>query len=291
MSTHLTPTTHVPAVAGVTEEWLQPQLPGVFARAHKWLVEAQRASSEAIIAAAEVAPGDRVMDLACGSGIPTIRLARAVGPRGHVTAVDPSPVFVDAVTRNAREAGLTNVDVVQAGAMTLPFADATFDAATCHFGAMFFPDLPAGLASIRRVLKPGARAGFAGWGPMEDNSHLRPFFGTLAKYLGPRPMPENPSETPWPMRFAIPGTLSAGLKAAGYEDVREEQPFLQMLWPGAPETLLTFWMEMANLGPEVPAETRAAIEGDILAHLREIQDEDGLPFTVRITIGSGRNPA
>jgi SAM-dependent methyltransferase len=291
MTTQHTPPLTEPAPADVTDEWLQPHLPGVFARAHTWLVEAQRASSEAIIAAADVAPGDHVIDIACGSGIPTIMLARAVGPAGRVAAVDPSPVFVDAVTRNAREAGLTNVDIVQASAMTLPFADATFDAATCHFGAMFFPDLPAGLASIRRVLKPGARAGFAGWGPMEDNSHLRPFFGTLAKHLGPRPMPEKPREAPWPMRFAEAGTLSAGLEAAGYEDVREEQPRLDMLWPGPPETLLTFWMEMANLGPEVPPETRAAIESDILAHLREIEDADGLLFTVRVTVGSGRAPA
>lgn len=290
-SSHLTPTSPAPATTGVTDEWLDSHLPGVFARGHQWLVDAQRASSEAIIAAADVEPGDHAVDIACGSGIPTIRLARAVGPDGRVTAVDPSPVLVEAVTRNVREAGLTNVDVVQAGAMTLPFPDATFDAATCHFGAMFFPDLPAGLASIRRVLKPGARAAFAGWGPIEDNTHLKPFFGILARHLGPRPTPPNPSEATWPMRFAQPGVLSAGLEAAGYEDIREEQPIVEMIWPGPPETLLRFWMEMANPGPEVPAETWSAIEAEILAHLRGIERDGTLPFTARVTVGSGRNPA
>jgi SAM-dependent methyltransferase len=290
MSSHLTPTGTASATAGVTDEWIDSHLPGVFASGHKWLVEAQRASSEAIIAAAGVEPGDHVVDIACGSGIPTILLARAVGPDGHVTAVDPSPVLIEALTRNVREAGLSNVDIVQAGAMMLPFAEATFDAATCHFGAMFFPDLPAGLASIRRVLKPGARAAFAGWGPIEDNTHLKPFFGTLARHLGPRPTPPNPSEAPWPMRFAIPGTLSAGLEAAGYEDVREEQPIVDIVWPGPPETLLGFWMNMANLGSEVPAGTREAIEGEILDHLRGIERDGALPFTARVTIGSGRNP-
>lgn len=291
MPSHSTSTDTASATAGVTSEWIDPHLPGVFARAHQWLVEAQRASSEAIIAAADVQPGDRVVDVACGSGIPTVLLARAVGPEGRVAAVDPSAVFIDALTNTIREAGLSNVDVVQAAAMTLPFADATFDAATCHFGAMFFPDLPAGLAGIRRVLKPGARAAFAGWGPIEENSHLRPFFGILARHLGPRPLPDNPSEAPWPMRFAIPGTLSAGLEAAGYDDIREDQPLLEMVWPGPPETLLRFWMELANLGPEVPAETKAAIETEILEHLRTVEDSDGLHFTARITIGSGRNPA
>ncbi|NLD55230.1 MAG: class I SAM-dependent methyltransferase [Burkholderiaceae bacterium] len=290
-SSHLTPTGPAPATDGVTEEWLDSHLPGVFASGHQWLVEAQRASSKAIIAAAEVDPGDHVVDVACGSGIPTILLARAVEPGGRVTAVDPSPVLIDALTQNVREAGLDNVDIVQASAMTLPFADATFDAATCHFGAMFFPDLPAGLAGIRRGLKPGARAAFAGWGPIEENTHLGPFFVTLARHLGPRPAPPNPSEAPWPMRFAIPSTLSAGLEAAGYEDIREEQPILDIVWPGPPETLLEFWMNMANLGPEVPAETRSAIEGELLDHLRSIERDGTLPFTARITIGSGRNAA
>jgi SAM-dependent methyltransferase len=291
MSAQQTHTNRAPATAGVMDEWLGTQLPSVFARAHQWIVVLQRASSDAVIAAADVEPGDHVVDIGCGSGVPTIVLAGAVGRQGRVTAVDPSSVFIEALTTNVREAGLDNVDIVQASALSLPFPDATFDAATCHFGAMFFPDLPAGLASIRRVLKPGARAAFAGWGPVEENSHLRPFFGILARHLGPRPTPENPREAPWPMRFAIPGTLSSGLEAAGYDDIREEQPLLKMTWPGKPETLLTFWMEMANLGPDVPAETRAAIENDILAFLRGIEDAEGLHFTARVTVGSGRNPA
>ncbi len=291
MTAQQTQTGSVPAMAGVMDEWLGTQLPGVFARAHQWIVVLQRASSEAIIAAADVAPGDHAIDIGCGSGVPTIMLAGTVGQQGRVTAVDPSSVFIEALAKNVHEAGLDNVDIVQASAMTLPFADASFDAATCHFGAMFFPDLPAGLASIRRVLKPGARAGFAGWGPIEENSHLRPYFEILARHLGPRPSPPNPREAPWPMRFAIPGTLSAGLEAAGYDDIREEQPLLKMTWPGKPETLLTFWMELANLGPDVPADTRTAIESDLLAHLREIEDADGLHFTASVTVGSGRNPA
>jgi hypothetical protein len=93
------------------------------------------------------------------------------------------------------------------------------------------------------------------------------------------------------MRFAQPGVLSAGLEAAGYADIREEQPILEMIWPGPPETLLRFWMEMANPGPEVPAETRSAIEKELLAHLRGIERDGTLPFTARVTVGSGRNPA
>ncbi|HYH12779.1 MAG TPA: methyltransferase domain-containing protein, partial [Thermomicrobiales bacterium] len=199
----------------------------------------------------------------------------------------PSSVLVRAMTFNVQEAGLTNVEIVQGSAGTLPFPDATFDAATCHFSAMFFTDLTGDLAKIRRVLQPGARAAFAGWGPIKDNTHLGPFVDILARHLGPRPLPENPREAPWPMRFAEAGTLTAALEAAGYVDVQEEQPVVTMTWPGPPETLLTFWMELTNLGPEVPSEIRTSIEEDILAHLHTVEDSQGLHFTARVTVGSG----
>lgn len=275
----------------VTPEWIDSHLPGVFARGHQWLVVGQQATIDAVIEAAAVEPGDHALDIGGGSGIPTLELARRVGPSGRVIAVEPSPVLIDAMTRNVEAAGLENVDIVQGSAADLPFPEASFDAATCHFAAMFFPDLRGDLASIRRVLRPGARAAFAGWGPLEDNTHLQPFFGILARHLGPRPQPANPREAPWPMRFAEAGTLAAALEAAGYEDVREEQPTVRITWPGPPETLKTFWMEMANPGPEVSPDTRAEIERDILAHLHSVADDAGLHFTARVTVGSGRAPA
>lgn len=274
----------------VTSEWLDDHLPGVFARGHQWLVKAQRASTDAIIEAAGVRPGYHVLDVGCGSGIPTIVLARRVGPSGRVTATDPSPVLIHALTENVREAGLGNVEIVQASAAALPFADATFDAATCHFGAMFFPNLTAGLSTIRRVLRPGRRAAFAGWGAMEDNGMLGIFFSTMARHLGPRPLPDNPRDAPWPMRFAEQGTLTAALESAGYDDVREDHPLLEIVWPGPPETLLVFWMDMANIDIEVPIETRAAIHSELQDGLQRTERPDGMHFTARVAIASGRAP-
>lgn len=291
MATTTPPTGAVPGPEDVTSEWVDSHLPGVFARGHRWLVAAQRATTDAIIGAAAVEPGDHVIDIGGGSGIPTLELARRVGSEGRVTAVEPSSILIEAMTRNVQEAGLSNVDIVQGSAGTLPYDDGVFDAATCHFAAMFFVDLTGDMKNIRRVLRPGARAAFAGWGPIEENTHLQPFFAILAKHLGPRPRPENPREAPWPMRFAEAGTLADALAAAGYEDVREKQPLVNMTWPGPPETLLTFWMEMANLGPEVPSEIGTSIEEDILAHLRTVADSVGLHFTARVTVGSGRAPA
>lgn len=291
MATTTSATGSLPPPGGVTPEWTEDHLPGVFARGHRWIVRFSEVTSNAVIEATGVEPGDRVIDIGCGSGIPTLMLAQRVGPEGHVTAVDPSPVLLGALRINVTEAGLSNVEIAQASAATLPYPDGIFDAATCHFGAMFFPDLTAGLTSNRRVLRPGARAAFAGWGPIEDNTHLKPLFEILARHLGPSPVPENPKEAPWPMRFAEAGILAAALEAAGFADVREDQPVVRMTWPGPPATLLTFWMEMVNRGPDVPAGPRSDIERDILQVLGGVEDSDGLQFTARVTFGSGIAPA
>lgn len=289
MTTQHVPPPPIPSQDRVTDEWLGSHLPSVFVRGHRYNLGLLRETSDAIISAAGIRPGFHVVDIAAGSGIPTLAIARLVGPGGRVTAVDPSPVFVDALTRNAREAGLDNVDIVQASVTAMPFETASFDAATCHFGAMFFPDLHAGLEAIRRVLRPGRRAAFAAWGPIADNTLFGTFFPTLARHLGPQPPPDNPTEAPWPMRFAEPGTLAAALARAGFEDTREERPVVDMTWPGPARSLHEFWMDMANLGEDVPAGTRRAIEDDLLAALERVEDADGLHFTARVVIASGRN--
>ena len=276
----------------VTAEWVDSHLPGVFASGHRWLVGFSQPTSEALIAAAGIQPGMHVVDIASGSGIPTLEIARHVGPTGRVAAVDPSAVLIEALTENVRAAGLGNVDIVQASVTAMPFPPASFDAATCHFGAMFFPDLHAGLEAIRRVLRPGGRAAFAGWGALADNTMLAPFFGTMAKHLGPPPPSDlPPSERPWPMRFAEPGTLTRALASAGYSDIQEDHPVMALTWPGPPETLHTFWLQMANFGEEIPAATREAVASDLLEALRATAQPDGLHFTARIAIASARAPA
>src|SRR5215213_4922542 len=115
----------------------------------------QQPTAQAVIGAAHVQPGDEVLDIGCGSGIPSLAVAEAVGPMGHVIATDPSPIFVAAVKKNAADLGLTNLTAIETSAAALPFAPASFDAATCHFAVMFFPDVTAGLSRIREVLRPG----------------------------------------------------------------------------------------------------------------------------------------
>ena len=85
--------------------------------------------------------GDRVLDIACGSGGPALSIARAVGDGGHVTATDFVTEMFEIVEREAKAEGLTNISVQQADATDLPFDDGSFDVVTCRFGIMFVPEV------------------------------------------------------------------------------------------------------------------------------------------------------
>lgn len=113
----------------------------------------------------EARPGEEVLDVACGTGLVTLPLARAVGPAGRVVATDISEKMVESVRERAAGQGLTNVIASRAGAEALdPASDSRFDLVTCALGLMYVPDTIRALAEALRVLKPGGRAVFAVWG-------------------------------------------------------------------------------------------------------------------------------
>jgi len=139
------------------------------------------AVTEALVEYARPLPGMRVLDLASGTGEPGITLAQRVGPQGSVTAVDQSLDLLDIAAQRARNKKLSNFTTQQADAYQLPFANQSFDLASCRFGVMFFSDAERALAELRRVLQTGARACFAAWGPIEQ-----PYWQTTMKIVHAR---------------------------------------------------------------------------------------------------------
>ncbi|WP_017662340.1 bifunctional demethylmenaquinone methyltransferase/2-methoxy-6-polyprenyl-1,4-benzoquinol methylase UbiE [Baaleninema simplex] len=101
--------------------------------------------------------GQTCLDLCCGSGDLALRLAETVGRSGRVVGADFSRSQLDIARQRSRDRGLS-VEWVQADALNLPFADATFDAATMGYGLRNLTDIPRGLRELYRVLKPGATA-------------------------------------------------------------------------------------------------------------------------------------
>jgi SAM-dependent methyltransferase len=277
--------------SGVPEEWQGDHLATVFTRWHRHLEQFSAQSTALLIAAANVERNDTVLDIACGSGIPSLQIAEIVGPIGRVVAVDPSPIFLNAVAANAQERGITNLQAVPGGGEHLPFEANSFDAATCHFGVMFFMDVNAALTSIRKVLRPGARAGFAAWGPIEANAYFRSFMGVIQSFLPPPP-PEpgpapSPEDIPQPMRFAAAGSLARALTGAGYHDVQERMEPVEMVWMEPRETAVSMFLEVSQALDRLPVEQHQLLRDALLAAIEPYRDGEIYRYPADVVIASG----
>src|SRR5262245_28184379 len=116
-----------------------------------------------VAAAAGIRPGDRVLDVACGTGVLTAEAARRAGPSGAVIGLDLSDEMLAVAARLH-----PTLRWQQGSGHALPFPDRSFDAVVSQFGLMFFPDPVAGLREMRRVLVPVGRLGVAVWGSLAD---------------------------------------------------------------------------------------------------------------------------
>src|SRR5690606_22256016 len=117
-------------------------------RIRTWL----RESTDAMLEMAEIRPGARVLDVAAGAGDQTLDIAKRVGSSGSVLATDLSPAILELAKDNARHAGYDNVETQVADGEDLRVPEASFDAAVCRLGLMFFPDPARGLREMFRAL-------------------------------------------------------------------------------------------------------------------------------------------
>ena len=135
------------------------------ATGYESLWQAQLAEAQAaMLELASPAAGERVLDIACGTGLVSFAAARAVGPQGDVHGTDLSQRMIDAAERRAKDLGLSNCSFLRMDAESLSLPDARFDVALCGLGLMYVPDPEQALREMRRVLRPGGRVSLAVWG-------------------------------------------------------------------------------------------------------------------------------
>lgn len=238
----------------------------------------------AIVEAAQVGPGMRVLDVACGSGEPSISIATLLKGTGQVIGVDMASMPLEVARQRAQKRGLTNVEFLQGDVHALPFAGESFDRVTCRLGVMFFGDLARALGEMRRVLRPGGRVSLLAWGEMEQ-----PYFdltiGTIRKM---RPGLEVPVGAREMFKFGRSGSLSSALAGAGFRTTDESTQELKWDWHGTPEELWDYFR-----GVTVPF--RALLEkvdGDeevdrtVLAALRKHQQGEWVKINAHMVVAS-----
>jgi SAM-dependent methyltransferase len=174
----------------------------------------------AALEAAQVRPGERVVDVGCGCGTTSLGIAAAVGEGGAVLGVDPSAPMAEVARRRALDRGLKNARFVVADASAHAF-DADCDLLFSRFGVMFFADPTRAFANLRGALRQGGRAAFVCWGPVAENPWFRVPMAAAGTVI-PLPEPAAPGD-PGPFSLADRERLQSILEAAGFLGVHVDR--------------------------------------------------------------------
>lgn len=170
----------------------------------------------ALIAQADYAPGEHVVDIGSGGGGTTCAIAQKVGPDGSATGLDIAPMLVAEAAKRAAAKGIANAHFECGDAGTSRPDAAPFDRLFSRFGSMFFEDPHAAFANLHTLLKSGGRIDLAVWGAPPANLWMMAMMGVVGKYFElPKPEPRAPG----PFAFADPAYFEEVLTGAGFRDV------------------------------------------------------------------------
>jgi ubiquinone/menaquinone biosynthesis C-methylase UbiE len=248
--------------------------------------------TRALIEQARIAPGQSVIDVAGGSGEPSLTIAPAVGPLGFVMCTDAIAEMVAVAEREALDLGLKNVKFRQCTADSLPFANDLFDVAVSRLGVMFFPDPLAAVREMLRVIKPQGRIAFAVWGKSDLNPYACVVTGVLSRYVPPAPVTP---DAPDAFRFAEPGKLAGILEKAGAIDVAESVVKFDIAAPLSPEEFWTMRSEISETLREklktLSSEDKRRLADEVQEAVREFFPDGQMRFPAQMIIVSGAKPS
>ncbi|EYF07636.1 class I SAM-dependent methyltransferase [Chondromyces apiculatus] len=214
----------------------------------------------------QLVPGQRVLDVCCGTGASALPAAQAVGPAGSVLGVDLAEPLLARGREKARALGLANVELRCADVEALEEPEGSFDAVVCVFGIFFFPDMEAAARRLWRWVKPGGVLAITTWG----HDVMAPGDGIFWQAVGARRPELVKTSRPWD-RIATPTTLGDFLVGAG---VAEPTPTIEAETSAqkleAPEDLWTIALGSGYRGTidQLDEASREAVRQETVGALR-----------------------
>jgi SAM-dependent methyltransferase len=247
---------------------------GVWA-GHADLLEGSAARYDpALLAAAAIDAGSRVLDVGCGTGSVTRAAARRAGD-GTALGVDLSSAMIAVARARAAGAGLTNATFVRSDAQVHPFPTAAFDVVLSRTGASFFGDAPAAFANLARATAVGGRLALVSWQRPERNEWVTEIAGALAG----RPLPTPPAGAPGPFGLAEPEYADRLLRDAGFVDVRIDDVREPMLLGPDPRAARDVMADLLSwLYADRDAAGRDRARAALLAAMEAHDGPDGVAF-------------
>ena len=236
----------------------------------------------ACLDAAGLHPGERVLDVACGTGVVTRLAAERVGPNGAVAGVDINPGML-AVARSVPSSGAA-IEWHEADAESLPLADESFDVVLSSLGLQFVPDKASALREMWRVLAPGGRLAVATVGPTP------PLFAILEQALARHVNPEVAAFMRVVFSLHDPQELETLTSGAGFHDVEVRSKALTLTLPGPAEFLWQYVHStpLAAAVAEIDDAGRAALERDVAAGWRSFVKDGTLASDVNVVLTTAR---
>jgi ubiquinone/menaquinone biosynthesis C-methylase UbiE len=219
-------------------------------RAEAWQRQSQRrkessgAATEMLLQLADLRIGDRVLEVAAGTGDQALMISHRVGPSGQVVAVDISASMLSHAATAAREAGLANIETRVMNADKLDFEAGSFDAVLCRFALMLFPSPTVALAEMHRVVKPTRKVAVMGWSTAKNN----PYHGLplqVVRDIANLPAPA--SGRPGMFSLSGDGVLEGVYKQVEFSDVAIHAAALRRKFATLQDAIQTMKGSMAGL--------------------------------------------
>lgn len=216
--------------------------------AELWVREAERfdamngAFGRAVLEAAQLHPGERVLDVGCGNGATTLDAGRQLSPGGEAVGVDIAAPMLKLARSRADAAGLSNVQFLEADAQTHEFEKGEFDVVISRFGVMFFEDPVAAFTNLGHALGSGGRLAIACWQDVLQSEWTAVIGGAAAAHLG---FPDfGTPGAPGPFSFANSERLEQTVSSAGFPEITIEA-ITKPMWMGDDaEDVTTFFTSL-----------------------------------------------
>jgi ubiquinone/menaquinone biosynthesis C-methylase UbiE len=251
--------------------------------------------SEAVLPELPLEQGMEVLDVGCGWGDLSLRVASIVGPKGRVVGIDCVEKFLEEGRKDATDAGLSNVEF-RRGDAEIALPEAAFDYVVSRFGTMFFSHPVPALRRMRKALRPGCQMTHIVWRRREDNPAWQTAKDIALNHL-PEPGDDAKTCGPGPFSMGDRETVGMMMQGAGYEDVTFKRVDERIMVGTTPEECIAFALAIGPAG-EVFREAGDIAEQkrpDIEAEMREYfesqeRDETGIWIDTSSWVITGRNP-
>ncbi len=225
--------------------------------------------AQRVVDLARPAPGDRVLDVASGTGIAAFLAAERVGSKGEVVATDLSAKMTDAVRAEIERRGAMNITAERMDGEELSFPDGSFDAVLCVLGLMYPAEPQRAIEQAFRVLRPGGRFAACVWGRRDRCGWNAVFPITDARV--------NSDVCPLFFSLGGEGAVRYALETAGFADIEEERVERTLAWESDEEACTAIFaggpvaLAYSRFEPAVKAEVHA----EYLSSIKDYKQPDG----------------